>query len=94
MGAAAGFHDDTTRRPVDEERHELRAFDSLAVNCASLRIDKVNLENALGKIAMAMVVGSIRFSLVAGLPNQQCGTLKTWVCGVGGPVKAGGDHSI
>jgi hypothetical protein len=28
----------------------LRAFDSLAVNCASLRIDKVNLENALGKI--------------------------------------------
>uniref|UniRef100_UPI00187B9467 hypothetical protein n=1 Tax=Paraburkholderia franconis TaxID=2654983 RepID=UPI00187B9467 len=50
MGAAAGLHGDTTRRPVGEERHKLGAFEYLAVNRASIWLDIVNLENALGQV--------------------------------------------
>lgn len=50
MSAAASFHDDAACRPVRKERHELRTFERLAVNRAGLRIDVVNLENALGQI--------------------------------------------
>jgi hypothetical protein len=50
MSAATGLHDDTAHRPVCEERHELCAFENLAVHRAGLRFEIVNFENALGQV--------------------------------------------
>jgi hypothetical protein len=50
MGAAAGLHDDTTRRPVGEERHDPGASKNLALYRAGIWLDIMGLENALGQV--------------------------------------------
>jgi len=50
MGATAGLHDHTRRRPIRKERYQLRAFKRLVMNEAGLRINVVDLEDALGQI--------------------------------------------
>lgn len=92
MGAAAGFDDNAARGPIRKERHEMRTFERLAVNRASLGIDVVNLENPLGQID-GNGRGFHLVLLAAVVPNQQCRTLR-----LAEPpratAKAGGDHSI
>ena len=50
MSAATGFHHYTRYTPVGKKRLLLRAFENLAVDCAGVRIDEMELEDARGQI--------------------------------------------